>query len=69
MARLNVGQPSMHFDLPVGGRRLLQPALGYAATIVSGRIVYLEGEETGALPGKIVRYSPEKFRDCTGNQG
>ena len=53
--RLRVERPVMAFDLPAGGKRLLQRAQGYAATIVSGEIVYRNGEATGALPGKLVR--------------
>mgnify|MGYP003544011912 CR=1 FL=1 len=43
------------FDLPAGGRRFLQGAQGYEATIVSGRVVYRNGEATGDLPGRLVR--------------
>ncbi|HVP85203.1 MAG TPA: amidohydrolase family protein [Rhizomicrobium sp.] len=53
--RLKVESPTMAFDLPAGGKRLLQGAQGYDATIVSGEIVYREGRATGALPGKLVR--------------
>jgi N-acyl-D-aspartate/D-glutamate deacylase len=53
--RLKVESPTMAFDLPAGGKRLLQGAQGYDATIVSGEIVYREGRSTGALPGKLVR--------------
>jgi len=53
--RLRVNAPRMAFDLPAGGKRLLQGADGYDATIVSGVIVYRGGEATGALPGKLVR--------------
>jgi len=53
--RLRVKAPKMAFDLPAGGKRLLQGAEGYVATIVSGEIVYRDGVETGALPGKLVR--------------
>ena len=53
--RLRVKRPVMAFDLPAGGKRLLQGAEGYVATIVSGEIVYRNGEATGALPGKLVR--------------
>ena len=45
----------MAADLPAGGRRLLQRAEGYDATIVSGIPVYRQGEATGALPGRLVR--------------
>ena len=47
--------PEVAFDLPAGGRRLLQGARGYEATIVSGRVIFENGEPTGALPGRLVR--------------
>jgi len=53
--RLRIERPYMAFDLPSGAKRLMQPARGYDATIVSGTIVYRDGEPTGALPGKLVR--------------
>jgi N-acyl-D-aspartate/D-glutamate deacylase len=53
--RLRVSTPTMAYDLPAGGKRLLQGAEGYVATIVSGNISYREGQATGALPGKLVR--------------
>jgi len=53
--RLRVQAPRMAFDLPAGGKRLLQGADGYVATVVSGAIVYRDGQATGALPGKLVR--------------
>jgi N-acyl-D-aspartate/D-glutamate deacylase len=53
--RLRVEAPVMAFDLPAGGKRLLQGAEGYVATIVSGKPIYRDGEATGALPGKLVR--------------
>ena len=43
------------YDLPARGRRLIQKADGYVATIVSGETTYREGEPTGALPGRLVR--------------
>jgi N-acyl-D-aspartate/D-glutamate deacylase len=42
-------------DLPAGGRRLIQRAHGYEATIVSGVVTMRGGEPTGALPGRLVR--------------
>lgn len=42
-------------DLPAGGRRLLQKARGYVATIVSGVITYENGVATGERPGRLVR--------------
>jgi len=52
---LRVEAPVMKWDLPAGGKRLLQKARGYRATIVSGAVTYRDGEATGALPGRLVR--------------
>jgi N-acyl-D-amino-acid deacylase len=52
---LALAAPEMVFDLPAQGRRLVQRARGYRATIVSGAVVAEEGEATGALPGRLVR--------------
>ena len=52
---LALERPGMVWDLPGGGRRLLQRARGYAATIVGGTVTYRDGEATGALPGRLVR--------------
>jgi N-acyl-D-aspartate/D-glutamate deacylase len=53
--RLQVRAPEVVYDLPAGGRRLIQRADGYEATIVSGVPVNRNGEATGALPGRLVR--------------
>jgi N-acyl-D-aspartate/D-glutamate deacylase len=53
--RLQIRVPEMRYDLPAGGKRLVQRADGYTATIVSGAVVSREGEPTGALPGRLVR--------------
>lgn len=52
---VNFGKPYVTFDLPAGGRRLLQRASGYDVTIVSGVVTYRNGEATGQLPGELVR--------------
>jgi N-acyl-D-aspartate/D-glutamate deacylase len=52
---LKLENPYLAFDLPAGGRRLLQQAKGYTATIKSGVVVSRNGEFTGALPGRLVR--------------
>ena len=52
---LRIHHPEMRYDLPAGGKRLVQRADGYTATIVSGVPVFESGEETGARPGKLVR--------------
>jgi N-acyl-D-aspartate/D-glutamate deacylase len=53
--RLRLHPPEIRRDLPAGGRRLVQRADGFVATIVSGIPVYRDGEATGALPGRLVR--------------
>ncbi len=53
--RLHLHPPKVHYDLPVGGRRLLQDVDGYEATIVSGVITRRHGEAMGRRPGKLVR--------------
>ncbi len=55
MDRLALEPPELAFDLPAGGRRLLQRARGYDATIVSGTIVSENDQPTGALPGRFLR--------------
>ncbi|HPG25263.1 MAG TPA: amidohydrolase family protein, partial [Myxococcota bacterium] len=53
--RLQLEPPEVCHDLPGGGRRLVQRARGYVATVNAGRIVYRNGEPTGELPGRLVR--------------
>ncbi len=53
--KLNVSLPKMIFDLPKGGKRLVQESFGYLATIKSGEVVYENGQATGTLPGKVIR--------------
>jgi N-acyl-D-aspartate/D-glutamate deacylase len=53
--RLKLKAPSVAYDLPTGGRRLVQRAEGYTATIVAGEVTYRDGEPTGALPGRLLR--------------
>lgn len=53
--RLELDVPKISHDLPAGGKRLTQHAVGYEATIVSGVVTYRNGESTGALPGRLVR--------------
>jgi N-acyl-D-aspartate/D-glutamate deacylase len=55
MAALGLDAPRMVNDLPAGGRRLLQRARGYVATVVAGQVTYRDGAATGALPGRLVR--------------
>ena len=53
--RLKLRPPEMVHDLPAGGRRLVQRADGYIATIKSGEVIFREGEATGLHPGQLLR--------------
>jgi N-acyl-D-aspartate/D-glutamate deacylase len=48
-------EPRVENDLPAGGRRLVQRANGYVATIVSGHVAFRDGRPTGRLDGRLVR--------------
>ena len=52
---LRLHAPEVAYDLPKGGRRLLQRVDGYHHTFVSGTETWQNGEHTGALPGRLVR--------------
>jgi N-acyl-D-aspartate/D-glutamate deacylase len=53
--RLSFGPARMAFDLPAGGRRLVQKANGYVATWVAGVQTVADDDFTGELPGRLVR--------------
>lgn len=53
--RLRLLKPEVAYDLPAGGRRLVQKAEGYRHTFVAGAEVLRDGEHTGALPGRLIR--------------
>ncbi|MCP2339590.1 amidohydrolase family protein [Actinomadura rupiterrae] len=48
-------RPEVRYDLPAGGRRIVQRADGYLATFVRGVQTFADGEPTGELPGRLVR--------------
>lgn len=48
-------KPWLAFDLPAGGKRLLQKAEGYDYTIKGGKVTFRKGEWTGATPGVLIR--------------
>lgn len=52
---LRINPPREADDLPAGGRRLLQSADGYVATIVKGVVTRRNGADTGERPGRLVR--------------
>ena len=53
--QLKLGKPWLAFDLPAGGKRLLQRAEGYVATIKNGEVTFRDGKWTGATPGGLIR--------------
>ncbi len=55
MERLQVRRPHMIYDLPAGGRRLVQEAQGYIATLVGGVPILENDQLTGASPGQLLR--------------
>lgn len=55
MDALKLGKPWLAFDLPAGGKRLLQQAEGYVCTIKSGVVTFEDGVWTGAVPGGLIR--------------
>ncbi len=54
---LRVTKPEVVYDLPAGGKRIQQKAVGYRHTFVSGVEVMVDGQNTGSLPGKLIRGS------------
>ena len=57
---LRLHRPEAIFDLPAGGRRLVQRPEGYEMTIKAGEVIFDNGTHTGALPGKLIRRSNER---------
>jgi N-acyl-D-amino-acid deacylase len=53
--RLGMRKHEVVYDLPAGGRRLMQRADGYRHTFVAGVETLRNDEHTGALPGKLLR--------------
>ncbi|MEM7459503.1 MAG: amidohydrolase family protein [Pseudomonadota bacterium] len=52
---LTLHTPHIVHDLPARGRRLMQTATGYEATVVAGQVIQRHGQPTGAKPGRLVR--------------
>lgn len=53
--RIQLNAPQVAYDLPAGGRRLMQKAVGFDVTIVSGEPTYRHNAPSGALPGRLIR--------------
>ncbi|MFL5006928.1 MAG: amidohydrolase family protein, partial [Microvirga sp.] len=52
---LALKRPEVVYDLPAGGRRLIQRATGYRHTFNAGVETVQNDELTGDLPGRLVR--------------
>ena len=52
---IKLGEPWVAADLPAGGKRLLQKADGYVATIKSGVVTFKNGVMQGPTPGGLIR--------------
>ena len=48
-------QGTVATNLDYTGRRIIQRAHGYVATICKGEVTYENGVHTGALPGRLIR--------------
>jgi N-acyl-D-aspartate/D-glutamate deacylase len=66
LSRLALQRPVMQHDLPGGGRRLVQRADGFLATLVAGELIAEDGALTGARPGHLVRVGPAAVRNHRG---
>lgn len=49
-------QPEIVHDFPGGAPRYIQGSKGYKATIVNGKINFIDGELTGAANGEVLRH-------------
>jgi N-acyl-D-amino-acid deacylase len=47
--------PTIEYDLPTGARRLKQKSTGIKATVIAGKVAFVDGEHTGSLQGKLLR--------------
>ena len=52
---LTLHKPFIAHDLPTGAARWMQTVSGYKLTLVKGVATYINGSQTGALPGRLVR--------------
>ncbi len=61
---LALHRPEAVFDLPTGGKRLVQRVDGYEHIIKRGQEIFTNGEPTGALPGRLVRGGDDSLKDA-----
>ena len=56
--RVNLHIPRATHDLPAGGLRLVQDAVGYVATLVNGQTVHRNDQITNVFSGRLLRNAP-----------
>ena len=61
LGAIKLGDPWVASDLPAGGKRLLQRAEGYVATIKSGEVTFKDGVMQGPTPGGLIR-GPQRLQ-------
>jgi N-acyl-D-aspartate/D-glutamate deacylase len=54
-SNLRLHRPYITYDLPAGGKRLLQKATGYVMTTVSGTPIIENDQPTSETPGTLLR--------------
>lgn len=59
---LRILPPELRYDLPGGASRILQPSVGYIATLVNGVTVRADDHDTGERPGRLARGGSEPAR-------
>jgi len=62
---IKLNAPWVAFDLPAGGKRLLQTAEGYRATVKSGQVTFRDGKASGVTPGVVIRGPQAAPRELT----
>ena len=67
LGKMKLNAPYVAFDLPAGGKRLLQTADGYVATIKSGQVTFKHGVYQSVNPGGVIR-GPQSQRSAASHQ-
>jgi N-acyl-D-aspartate/D-glutamate deacylase len=53
--KLKLLEPEVVYDLPAGGKRLMQKARGYRHTFLAGREISCDDQHTGEMAGRLLR--------------
>jgi N-acyl-D-aspartate/D-glutamate deacylase len=55
LEKLRLLRPEVVYDLPAGGKRLMQRAKGYRHTFVAGREIVRDDRHSAEMPGRLLR--------------